>query len=179
MVNTSITKTGTACFRRNGEHVVDGSILDITLGNLLPSKLLQEMQRLNHSHTGKLPNRVIRSIHLSKLPASMQPMLDAVGSDKSDADYSVLADNISKRQLMVNGSWKQDVNQLTKQTDPLQELRDEVQQLKKLMQTYILSTQPTREGTASPPRDSIICYYHSRFGKTARSYLYFNATPPA
>ena len=36
------------------------SILDIALGNLLPSELLQEMQRLNHRRTGKLPNSVIR-----------------------------------------------------------------------------------------------------------------------
>ena len=46
---------------------------------------------------------------------------------------------------MVNGSSKQDINQVTKPLDPLQELRDEVQQLKKLIQNYISSTKPTRE----------------------------------
>ena len=96
------------------------SILYITLGNLQPSELLQEMQRLNHHRTGKLPNSFIRSLHLSKLPASMQPLRDAVGSDKSDYDYSVLADKFFKRQpaerAIVNS-----VNQVTKPFDPLQE----------------------------------------------------------
>ena len=50
------------------------SILRITLGNLLPSELVQEMQRLNHRRTGKLPNSFIRSLHLSELPASVQPL---------------------------------------------------------------------------------------------------------
>ena len=50
----------------------------------------------------------------------MQPLRDAVGSDKSDYDYSVLADKFFKRQpaerAIVNS-----VNQVTKPFDPLQE----------------------------------------------------------
>ena len=88
----------------------------------------------------------------------MQSLLDAVSSDKSDDDYSVLADKIFKRQpaecVTVNS-----INQTTQPFDPLQELRDEVQQLKQLLQTYVSSSQSTSERTTSQQRDSKdICY---------------------
>ena len=79
-------------------------LLNITQDNLLPSEHLQEMQHLNHRRTGEIPNRVIRSMYLSKLPAQVQPLLDAVGSEESDDDYSVLAYKIYKRRQQEQSS---------------------------------------------------------------------------
>ena len=80
------------------------------------------MHRLNHCQTYELPHTFIRSMHLSRLPASVRPLLDVVGSEKSsDDDYSVLADESFKRQpkehLMINGAWRYHVYLVTKHVD--------------------------------------------------------------
>ena len=53
--------------------------------------------------TPQLPDSVIRSMHLSKFPTEMKPLLDAFGGAEMDDAYSALTD----KSLNVNNKRQQ------------------------------------------------------------------------
>lgn len=146
-------------------------LIDITIGDLLPSELLAEMKRLNGRRIAKLPDSIIRTMHLTKLPVDIQTLVDAVGSELQDEQYENLADKVfkrnSKQQLSVNtvveDEQQNDVHTIrTPANLEVQELKTEVFQLQKLVEKLATLVQSHPRSFEQPPpsrhhqlRDSI------------------------
>lgn len=126
-------------------------LINVVLGDMLPSELLTDMKRLNGRRIAKLPCSVIRSMHLTKLPAHIQVIVDAVGSGLDDEQYATLADKVlqrhCKQQLTVNVISDEqrlnDVHAIQKPEDSeVQELRHEVRRLQAVVEKLSITPRP-------------------------------------
>ena len=150
-------------------------ILTISQGDLLPSALYEEMVALNRRRTAKLPSSVIRSMHLTKLPTQMQPIVDAVTTDKTDEEYAALADKIFKRQAQqasvckISDEDSSNIHAIQSKSE-VQQLRSEVAELRALIERNLLPrTEPAQAAkrvTSGLKND--YCRYHKTFGHDAR-----------
>ena len=83
--------------RKQTDEECLSQLTSMQLDDRSPSELLQEMQRMNRARDVKLPEEVIKSLHLQKMPPQLQALIDTIGIDKDMDEYSKLADRIVHR----------------------------------------------------------------------------------
>jgi hypothetical protein len=67
---------------KQGDEETFSLLLNMQLGDQEPSRLYEEMLRVNKRRTAKLPDAVIRSMHLKKMPPSQQALIETTGYKK-------------------------------------------------------------------------------------------------
>lgn len=163
---------------QQGDEDTFRELLSMQLGDMEPSALLQHMQSLNAKRTAKLPGPVIRSLHLQKLPSSLQSLIETTGAALDDDAYAELADKILRREAAAVAKHREPqlaplgqvsaVSRPRSTTDLEAQIKDLQQQLATLQAQLKPST--TRDINARQrPAARDLCYYHSRFGKDARN----------
>ena len=150
-------------------------LLTMSMGDIKPSVLLEDMMRINAQRTSKLPVDVVRSLHLQKMPLNLQALMETAGFEKDNEAYAQAADRILHRH--ANGP---SLSHLYSVTDPrpssaagivntvqeakrISQLEAEVKELRQQLQLH----QPRQRKEWSQETD--ICYYHARFGTSARN----------
>lgn len=164
-------------FVHHDEEANYKTITEIKLGDRTPSELLREMKRLNNARDAKLPASVIRSMHLSKLPANIQSLVEALGDGKSDDEYGTLADKVFAREASAIGNHLESrtVGAIQKEAGLVTRVEfenalREIAELKGMMR-QLLDTKNTLETPAksrNEQRKGNLCYYHNRYGKSAQ-----------
>lgn len=144
-------------------------LLTMQLGDREPSRLYEEMTRINTRRTAKLPTAVIRSQHLQKMPLSQQALIEATTYDKNDDQYAEVADRVLHRYRTC-----QTASQIHSVAYPELSV-NEVSLVKRISELELQVKQLTsqvRDNNRSPGRQirqDDMCYYHSRFDDQARN----------
>lgn len=146
---------------------------DIQLGDKRPSQLLREMQDLSQN---KLPNEVLRTLWLQRLPVNVQQILSVSLGDLET--ISEIADKIAEVSEVapviseVNSSQTQLIKSLQVQVEELS------QEVKRLSRTVHRSRADFRKSRSrSKSRQSHegdkkqLCWYHAKFLHKARKCI--------
>ena len=144
------------------------------LGNRKPTQLLRRMQQLLGEKAGTVDGSILRELFLQRLPSNVRMVLvsspESVGID----DLATLADRITE--VATSTSSVSSVEQSSQVSSELDQLRAEVADLRKLLQSSNRyhrrprsATPSRRSSSPAPSRSSMdLCWYHSRFGDAAR-----------
>ena len=155
------------------KHVSDeetfAQLTTMLLGDSSPSELLKKMKSINRRRTVPLPDQLIRSLHLQKMPVSLQALIEIAGTGKNDDGYAEAADKVLLRHNLKNyqpSTYNVTPVSPTTATDvnTVSEVTELKKQIKKLQQQLQASQRQS---------ESDLCYYHQRFGREAR-----NCRPP-
>ena len=132
------------------------------LGDRKPTQFLRRMQQL----LGDTPTdgSLVRELFLQRLPTNVRMVL---ASARRDASLEELADMADKMMEVASPSIAT-VQVPPKVTTEIEELRSEVASLTTLVKslTHRRSPSPTRRH--SPAESSHLCWYHQRYGESAR-----------
>jgi len=154
--------------RKQSDECSFTELLSMQLGDSTPSSLLTRMNRLNDRREAKLPPEVIRSLHLQKMPATLQALIETAGMKLEDGEYAETADNILRRhasaQAVRTGPAHLNViksQQNVEQEAEIKRLQQQVRELQDLVKK--------QRSSASSDNNNGICYYHRQFGNRARN----------
>ena len=129
------------------------------LGDRKPSQLLRRMQQLLGDKANTTDGAFMRELFLQRLPSNVRMVLASTPDAGSLDELAQLADKIAEVATPSISS----VNTSTE----FEHLRQEVSELKLLIQTL---KQPNRRsrGRSPSPAPQGLCWYHAKFGDSAR-----------
>ena len=144
------------------------------LGDRKPTQLLRRMQQLLGEKAGTVDGSILRELFLQRLPSNVQMVLASSPESVGIDDLATLADRITE--VATSTSSVSSVEQPSQVSSELNQLRAEVADLRKLLQSSNRYHRRSRSATPSrrssspaPSRSSMdLCWYHSRFGDAAR-----------
>lgn len=144
---------------------------DLTLGDKRPSQLLLEMRNLAD---GKMSDEVLQSLWLQRLPVPIQQIL-SVSSENLNG-LSKIADKVNEVSGCTIGissvSQSENLN-LNSLKEDIASLKAAIKSLtsnyKNRSRSNSRSKTPSRDRRDNRPDTELLCWYHRRFGKKARS----------
>ena len=133
------------------------------LGDRKPTQLLRRMQQLLGDKATNTDAAFMRELFLQRLPSNVRMVL-ASTSDTGNIDLAQLADKVMEVAVPSVAS-------ITTSTE-LQQLRQEVTDLKGMLQSLKLTQRRSRSCPLSPApcteQSQELCWYHAKFGDQAR-----------
>ena len=138
------------------------------LGDRRPSQLLRRIQQLLGDSAAATDGTFVRELFLQRLPANVRMVLASTGDTVSIEELAELADKIVEVATPA-------ISGIT--APPLREveqLRAEVSRLADLVTSLSIQGRKPRGRSPSPSRtrttgdDPVLCWYHQRFGDSAR-----------
>lgn len=138
------------------------------LGDRKPTQLLRRMQQLLGEKASSTDGSFIRELFLQRLPTNVRMVLASTGDKSNLEELAQLADKITE--VAAPSIASVTAPQLTAEVD---QLRAEIAGLRKLIRDLPTTRRPNRGRTPSPsrshsPSQPAICWYHQRFGDSAR-----------
>ena len=148
------------------------------LGDRKPTQLLRRMQQLMGDSAPANPsdNSLLRELFLQRLPSNVRMVLASTGENLSIDNLAAMADKIMEVAVPT-------VSSVTTPPPPpnpeVAQLREEVAELRRLINSLQVSQPPTAQRSRSrsrsrhnsPSRDNSpaagLCWYHQRFGERA------------
>lgn len=162
-----------------GDDETFRELLSMQMGDMEPSSLLHRMQSINAQRTAKLPIQVIRSLHLQKLPFSLQSLIETTSAAMTDEEYAELADRVLRREAAAVANQREllpaplgqvcAVTKLRNTADLEAQIRDLQHQVAALQGQLKSSTSQETNPRQRSSTQGNLCYYHARFGNSARN----------
>ena len=149
------------------------------LGDRTPSQFFRRMQQLLGDKAADTDSSFIRELFLQRLPSNTRMVLASAGDDLPLDKLAALADKIyevTATTPQTPSTFSPPVCKVTASDQlvtELSHLRDEVSHLKQLLSLQNGSRYPRRRSPSPVPRRSrdehqAICWYHQKFGASAR-----------
>ena len=145
------------------------------LGSRRPSQMLREMQRLLGEKVETFDKGVFRQLFLQRLPSHVQGVLAAFSSDMNLDKLAEAADKMLETMPPVAPVEQADSTRLSRLEDMMESV---VSSLAKLTADQITHRSQANRSPSSrrrsfrprskSPRPTDICFYHHRFGDSAR-----------
>ena len=164
---------------RQGDDETFRELLSMQLGDREPSALMQRMQSINAKREAKLPDQVIRSLHLQKLPFPLQSLIETTSAKMTNEEYVELADRVLQRERTAIVNQQEflpaslgQVCAVAKPRSPTAleaQIRDLQHQVADLQAQLKLSTSQDTHPRRRLSTQNDLCYYHTRFGSKARN----------
>ena len=134
------------------------------LGDRKPSQLLRRMQQLLGDKANTTDGAFMRELFLQRLPSNVRMVLASTPDTGNITDLAQLADKVME---VASPS----VSGITTTTE-LEQLRQEVAELKAMLQTLQLAKRPPRRRSPSPApphrQAHDVCWYHAKFRDAAQ-----------
>jgi len=134
------------------------------LGDRKPTQLLRRMQQLLGEKATNTDAAFMRELFLQRLPSNVRMVLASTPDTGNIEDLAQLADKVVEVAVPSVAS----VNTSTE----LQQLRQEVADLKGMLQSLKLTRRPPRSRSPSPAlptqQSQELCWYHAKFGDQAQ-----------
>ena len=134
------------------------------LGDRKPTQLLRRMQQLLGEKATNTDAAFMRELFLQRLPSNVRMLLASTPDTGNLEDLAQLADKVVEVAVPS-------VANVNASTD-LQQLRQEVADLKGMLQSLKLTRRPPRSRSASPApptqQPQELCWYHAKFGDQAQ-----------
>ena len=138
------------------------------LGDRSPSQLLRRMQQLLGDRVAATDGTFVRELFLQKLPANVRMVLASMGDTVSVEELAQIADKIVEVAApAISGVTAPSLREV-------EQLRAEVSRLADLVTSLATQGSKPRGCSPSPSRtrstgdDPTLCWYHQRFGDSAR-----------
>ena len=134
------------------------------LGDRKPTQLLRRMQQLLGDKATNTDAAFMRELFLQRLPSNIRMVLASTPDTGNIEDLAQLADKVMEVAVPSVAS-------VTTSTE-LQQLRQEVTDLKGMLQSLKLTQRRSRSRPSSPApcseQSQGLCWYHAKFGDQAR-----------
>ena len=134
------------------------------LGDRKPTQLLRRMQQLLGDKATNTDAAFMRELFLQRLPSNVRMVLASTPDTGNIEDLAQLADKVMEVAVPSVAS-------VTTSTE-LQQLRQEVTDLKGMLQSLKLTQRRSRSRPSSPApcseQSQELCWYHAKFGDQAR-----------
>ena len=134
------------------------------LGDRKPRQLLRRMQQLLGDKATNTDAAFMRELFLQRLPSNVRMVLASTPDTGNIEDLAQLADKVMEVAVPS-------VANITTSTE-LQQLRQEVTDLKGMLQSLKLTQRRSRSRPSSPApcteQSQELCWYHAKFGDQAR-----------
>ena len=134
------------------------------LGDRKPTQLLRRMQQLLGDKATNTDAAFMRELFLQRLPSNVRMVLASTSDTGNIEDLAQLADKVMEVAVPS-------VVSITTSTE-LQQLRQEVTDLKGMLQSLKLTQRRSRSRPSSPApcteQSQELCWYHAKFGDQAR-----------
>ena len=134
------------------------------LGDRKPTQLLRRMQQLLGDKATNTDAAFMRELFLQRLPSNVRMVLASTPDTGNIEDLAQLADKVMEVAVPS-------VANITTSTE-LQQLRQEVTDLKGMLQSLKLTQRRSRSRPSSPApcteQSQELCWYHAKFGDQAR-----------
>ena len=134
------------------------------LGDRKPSQLLRRMQQLLGDKATSTDSAFLRELFLQRLPSNVRMVLASTGEPTDIEALASLADKI----MEVATPQVSAVTVDPQLSSEVSQLRAEVARLRKLIQSPRSNSRGRSASPARPRPQSDLCWYHQRFGDTAR-----------